>query len=1201
MYYQKEAVMRSRTLQVTLWLSVALVILGLQTGKRGTLLAGEENGTVGEVQINGGFEKNLVGWSISAGVEIDQRIFKSGKKSLQITRMPEHWNTASQERKIDGSDFYRIEAWIKIRNAAQTHFKVNWLDKNAKKIITSFVCQGLDGDKDWFKVSKSTQAPKEAVAVEIQCFGGGSLDKKNPGVSWFDEIKLIKFQAARKNLTQAEWLKITQAKYGRDMVALPMKEKVVYYDKRHDGSGVFNVDELLTFLNSRGFITKDADVLKSWMQEKIAKGADGTVCIMAMGMVPDTITETPDTKCTFQRYLDAGGRAVWIGDIPLMYQTYIDKPYNARWGKDVTEPALVVLGIENGKWNMIDNRTTITEIGEKWGMQVVDAPLRTIKRSGATLIFSEVSGTPYTCSYFKNYNTEFPYSGFIRYSAANNHDGTNAGLNNDLYRVALYRGKPITVPEVMAEVKTDKVELVTIETMLRNYPRGMSIPITVRINEKSGADEVTLQIEDDKEVVRKFESPANRENLFNLATYDLASGDYVLAVELLKDSKVITRTEKKIFIAPKKVDKLPIGMYAVSGGSSEYKSDVILKDLKDHLGECGVITGDSGYLADEALRYGLRIMPKSNAYYANVISRKKHPELHMRVSTGNLPEYHYGEMGRAPICMGNPINREKINATFKEEITEALKYPAFMKRMFVSDDAGLFGDPAEHRLACYCDYCKNEFKKLTGFEAPLAPCPEILKTKGVVDDNDPWYIWMKFRSNNTYGGWNRSMEKAKNEIDPEIKFGPIPAGGHAPVFRPGWGLNPPDNYGGIGLVSFYWYPERKTSLPLMTHSAGGMMGNRDKELWVIPQASLFNDPVVQLRAVKNEFYYLLAAGVSGMSYFHYPPMPGTAAWEEFKTFSKIGTRFGPLLLKLKKSPRQVAVLASYCNASFQWAQGRGGNLPAIYSSLLKSHISADMIADEEVLNDILGNYKVLVLNDVDYLTESVYKRITSFIANGGIVFADESCEIHIPDSKTIRGDRGESEMVLAQSIRRIISPFVEISTSNLIMSEFVGNKAKYLILVNYRTDKATSGELTLKGITDYHLYDIFTGQKIENKGGKFNVILEPAGGKLIGIYPASIKAISVQAPETVSQGQKVSLNIKITGAHGKPLEALLPVRVSIKTPDGNDSEYSDHYVAKNGTLDISFIPAVNDIKGTWEIEVEELSSEKSSKEYFLLE
>ncbi len=209
---------------------IVLVILGLTL-----VIAGAGYLRAEEVNIvkNPGFE-NLEGWDVPQKAEIDTKIYKTGpvtgaadnNQSLRLSRLnPEGWESAGQQIDVDGSDFYRIQAWIKMQNAAQTHFKVQWLDKNGKTIITSFICDGIDGDKDWFKVSKSMEAPKEAASAYIQFLGGGSLDKKGPGISWFDAIEFVKFQIAWKNITQAEWLKITKAKYGKDMVAPSMKEK----------------------------------------------------------------------------------------------------------------------------------------------------------------------------------------------------------------------------------------------------------------------------------------------------------------------------------------------------------------------------------------------------------------------------------------------------------------------------------------------------------------------------------------------------------------------------------------------------------------------------------------------------------------------------------------------------------------------------------------------------------------------------------------------------------------------------------------------------------------------------------------------------------------------------------------------------------------------------------------------------------------
>ncbi len=611
-------------------------------------------------------------------------------------------------------------------------------------------------------------------------------------------------------------------------------------------------------------------------------------------------------------------------------------------------------------------------------------------------------------------------------------------------------------------------------------------------------------------------------------------------------------------------------------------------------------------MSDEALRYGLGIMSASHAYYRNILSTKTQtPELQMRVSTGNLPKYHYDSMGsKAPICMGNPINRERINNTFREEIRGALKYPAFIKRIFVSDDACMFGDPDERLLACYCGYCTGEFKKITGFDAPLAPAPEILKTKGVVNDNDPWYLYMKFRSNNTYGGFNRSMERVKNEIDPEIKFGPIPGGSGAPVFKVQWALNPPDNYGGIGMASFYLYPMSYVpAVTFLPQSALAIMGNRDKELWVIPQGMDFghiNDPARFAGLVRNEFYCLLAAGVSGMSWFMYPAMTDTEAWEALKPLSAIGTRFGPLLLNLKRKTPTVAILASYANASYQWSDGPSpgafdGAPVRLYLSFLKAHIPVDFVADEEVLQGDLKKYQVLVLPDIDYLTRSVYNAVIAFIARGGLVFTDESCELAIPGARVITNSAAAAE------VRKVITPEFEVNTPDLIATAFTGGKGQYLMFVNLRTDKPTDGEITLKGPGKYQVYDIFGGQSLKNNQGKVSLTIAPAEGKLIGLYPYEIKKVFVETPKRCLRGNPLSIQVTVGGENNEIVSALLPARISVKDPQGNESEYSDYYAAKDGRLDVSFTPAMNDSLGKWKIEAKELSSGKSSKEYFLLE
>jgi hypothetical protein len=682
----------------------------------------------------------------------------------------------------------------------------------------------------------------------------------------------------------------------------------------------------------------------------------------------------------------------------------------------------------------------------------------------------------------------------------------------------------------------------------------------------------------------------------------LAPGEYDIEIQVINNNKLVAKNETKIFLAPVKTPKFPIGMYGVMGGSSEYKKNVVLKDLKEHLGECGIISGKRGTINDLALRYGLRIMPVSNAYYRNLPSREANPELHMRVSTGKWPSYHYKGINGAPLCFGNAINRKKIGKFLAKEIKEFYKYPAFMDIMLFDDDVAMYGDPGEHLLACYCDNCKRKFKKLTGFDAPLAPSEKVLKNKGVVKDNDPWYLWMKFRTGNVYAGWNKAMEEAKDTVDPKIKL--MPAIGGWDVFSPQWCLNPPDTYRDIDIISFYHYPQlSRPCIYFMSQAALGVMGNRNKDYWCIPQASdyahVIKDPTAHTMLVRNEFYYLIAAGAKGMGYFHYPPMPGLKAWEEFKNLSRFGTRFGQFLLNWKKQRPETAILTSYCNASYQWAAGGSHSKESekLYISLLKDHVSTDMIADEEILAGDLDKYKTLLLVDIDYLTESIYGKIEEFIKNGGTVFCDSDCFLKFSGSKISETSSWSSEL------KKINGNMVDIDTPDLIFSEFKSGGARYLMLVNGRTDKAVAGKTTLKGIGKSAIYDLSEGRLLSSGGNcaEFEVKLEAAGGKLIGIYPAEIKNISILSPKKMFRGKEYEIKVEIRDENSKIIKGLFPLKATVKNPAGERSEYSDFYAAKNGALNFSFAPAVNDLAGEWELEVSELSSGVSGKTSFILE
>lgn len=211
------------------------------------------------------------------------------------------------------------------------------------------------------------------------------------------------------------------------------ESRVIFIDSRYPSSWTSNITTTENYFTSRGFVAKNADDLKTWMQNKITNNtARGSICVLPKGMVPDTIAETMSSSCTIRQYLNAGGSVLWLGDVPFYYQGKNDGTYTI-WDNS---GASTIIGVGTQNW---DNNSTavITTEGSKWGMQTADIARRPVPRTDVTKILSEISGGGSACSWVKNFNLYVPLSGFIRYRAAS-YDGSNNAFNLDAYNLAVF-------------------------------------------------------------------------------------------------------------------------------------------------------------------------------------------------------------------------------------------------------------------------------------------------------------------------------------------------------------------------------------------------------------------------------------------------------------------------------------------------------------------------------------------------------------------------------------------------------------------------------------------------------------------------------------------------------------------------------------------------------------------------------------------
>jgi len=106
-------------------------------------------------------------------------------------------------------------------------------------------------------------------------------------------------------------------------------EMVVYHDE-HYASSWINKEwskEIVKYLEEKGLNKKNAIQLREWIEAKLDENSSHeSAIIFSQDMVPETILGPLNSpNDLIRRYLDAGGRVVWIGDHPFWSKAVIRK------------------------------------------------------------------------------------------------------------------------------------------------------------------------------------------------------------------------------------------------------------------------------------------------------------------------------------------------------------------------------------------------------------------------------------------------------------------------------------------------------------------------------------------------------------------------------------------------------------------------------------------------------------------------------------------------------------------------------------------------------------------------------------------------------------------------------------------------------------------------------------------------------------
>ena len=495
-----------------------------------------------------------------------------------------------------------------------------------------------------------------------------------------------------------------------------------------------------------------------------------------------------------------------------------------------------------------------------------------------------------------------------------------------------------------------------------------------------------------------------------------------------------------------------------------------LEEYLDKLRALG-LTGIMHYrvttpLLERSLWHGLNVMSVSHGD-ASAAGYQAPLESRLRLNASGQPFLSYGSKDtRARWGIADTDWQDASARSLEKNIAALVPYPAFDPRIMTGDDyyqwTGLDYNPANAR----------RFKEKYGIEPPRPPealaqdyPPNIARPKGIISDDDAWLLWMRFLSRDVLGGYSQRLTKgvlrATNGMG---KVGPLPGGGPVghrgqmgltPLIESQSGQWPAFNFGenGFNLVSYYnynsyFYP----ALAQVYWAEIGHMGNRSKRLeqWLMPDTWDVNASYHL-----HNWNLFMAADLQGLVYFiHGQISPGSDA-----ALKKIGPqtrRYRHLLGSLQPVPRQVGLLMPYENTIFR--ADTAADVSYAFGNLLMAHAEIEPVMPEE-LAERAGQYKLIVLHDVDWLTTSNLKILQNYIAGGGRVMLDSLCEIEIAGAERLNFSLGDAERKsgygdlkkiaeVKSAVEKAVKPWAQSDNPHLLIRHFRKENVDYLWVVN---------------------------------------------------------------------------------------------------------------------------------------------------------
>jgi hypothetical protein len=143
--------------------------------------------------------------------------------------------------------------------------------------------------------------------------------------------------------------------------------RVVFMDSALARNATTNPAEITAYMKNRGYEPLDAQKLARFVEQRVSDREPSVIVFAVDDVPPELLQPTPRTSL-FRRYLDAGGKIVWLGLPPTIWPVDPSKGKRTGLNEIAWNAPLDLIGVSFAD-AIFDERTArANELGLRWGL-----------------------------------------------------------------------------------------------------------------------------------------------------------------------------------------------------------------------------------------------------------------------------------------------------------------------------------------------------------------------------------------------------------------------------------------------------------------------------------------------------------------------------------------------------------------------------------------------------------------------------------------------------------------------------------------------------------------------------------------------------------------------------------------------------------------------------------------------------------------